>query len=100
MTKRMIGRFMILLICAAAALGLFTAAALAEGEITTWGELQAALNAGGTVTLTQDIAASSSDSALTVPSGTTVTLDLNGRTIDRKRTFRYNSGYLIIKKVN
>ena len=34
-TKRMIVRFMILLLCAEAAPGLFTAAAQAEGGITT-----------------------------------------------------------------
>ena len=54
-----------------------------NSEITTWGELQAALNAGGTVTLTKNITASYSDTALTVPSGVTVTLDLNNFVIDR-----------------
>ena len=54
-----------------------------SSEITTWGELQAALNAGGTITLTKNIRASSSDTALIVPSGVTVTLDLNNFVIDR-----------------
>ncbi|SDM09481.1 hypothetical protein SAMN04487833_1731, partial [Sarcina sp. DSM 11001] len=54
-----------------------------DGGITTWNELQTALNAGGTVTLTQDITAGANDSALSVSSGLTVVLDLNGYTIDR-----------------
>ena len=96
MKKQMTGRFMILLLCAAAALGLFTAAAQAEGGITTWAELQAALKAGGTVTLTEKITASSGSRALTVPSGTTVTLDLNGCTIDRNMTGASADGYAIV----
>ena len=87
---------MLLLLCAAAALGLFTAAAQADDGITTWDELQAALRAGGTVTLTESITASSGSSALTVPSGTTVTLDLNGCTIDRNMTWSSAEGYAIV----
>ena len=52
-------------------------------EITGWAELQAAFSAGGSVVLQQDVTAVASDSALTVPSGKNVTLDLNGYTIDR-----------------
>ena len=51
--------------------------------ITSWAELQAALNAGGTVTLTQDITAADGDSYLTVPSGVDATLNLAGFTLDR-----------------
>lgn len=58
-----------------------------DQEITTWSELQTALNAGGTVTLTQDITAGENDSGLIInnPDATPnlyVTLDLNGHTID------------------
>ena len=50
---------------------------------TPWQTLQNALNAGGTVTLDKNYTALASDSALEVPAGVTVTLDLNGHTIDR-----------------
>ena len=46
---------------------------------TPWELLQAQLNAGGTVTLTNDVTAADIDESLTV--STTVTLDLNGHTL-------------------
>ena len=49
--------------------------------ITTWSELQSALDAGGTVTLTQDVIAGEEDRSLNINS-TNVTLDLNGHIID------------------
>ena len=84
MTKRLIVRGLMLLICALAALGLFAGSAFADGGITTWAELQAAFNAGGTVTLTQDIAASASngDMGLNIPAGVSVTLNLGGHTLN------------------
>ena len=56
-----------------------------KAELTTeWRTLQAALNAGGTVTLDKDYKATPSvETYLTIPSGVDVTLDLNGHTIDR-----------------
>ncbi|MBO6302537.1 MAG: hypothetical protein J6N15_08890 [Ruminiclostridium sp.] len=60
--------------------------ASAETEFTeaaTWTELKDALTAGGDVRLTGNVTAGNSDTALVVPSGKTVTLDLNGHTIDR-----------------
>ncbi|MBR6029987.1 MAG: right-handed parallel beta-helix repeat-containing protein [Clostridia bacterium] len=69
------------------------AAASADG-ITTWSELQIALSAGGTVTLTQDLTAGPGDGMLQV-SGT-VTLDLNGHTLDRNRTAADADGHVII----
>ena len=51
-------------------------------DITTWAQLQTALNTGGTITLTHNITATASDTALEVPTGKTVTLDLAGHTID------------------
>jgi len=68
------------------------------GAITSWSALQTALNAGGTVTLTQNVTASSTDSALTIGSGVTVTLDLKGFTVDRGLTSESpvdNGGYVI-----
>ncbi len=64
----------------------YTIAVTDDLGITSWAGLQAALNAGGTVTLTHDITAADGDSCLEVPDGMTVTLDLNGHTIDRGLT--------------
>ena len=63
-----------------------TASAASAAEVSTWSELQTAFMNGGDIQLTTDITAGDSDSALTVPSRKTVTLDLNGHTIDRKLT--------------
>ena len=58
--------------------------AYAEGD--NWAGLQEKINAGGTIKLEQDYTAGDSDTALIVPEGKTVTLDLNGHTIDRGLT--------------
>ncbi len=50
---------------------------------SAWGVLQAALDAGGTVTLDHDYTAGENDGALVIPENTDVTLDLNGHVIDR-----------------
>lgn len=46
-----------------------------------WSQLVSAFSEGGVVTLTQDVAAQEGDGRLAVPSGKTVTLDLNGHTL-------------------
>ena len=94
MIKRLLGRFLPLLLCAIAALGLFTASAHADG-ITTWAELQAAFNAGGTITLTQNVVAGENDGPLTVPSGKTVILDLKGFGVDRNLYEPTEDGYVL-----
>ena len=66
-----------------------------ESKINTWVKLQAAFDAGGEVTLTQDITAEASDNALVVPSSKTVILDLTGHTIDRGLTTPTPDGYVI-----
>ena len=97
MTKQLTGRCLILLLCAALALGLFTVNAFADGGITTWAELQTAISADGTVTLTEDITATAADTApLTVPKNVTVTLDLNGCTLSRGLTEPMKNGSVII----
>ena len=53
---------------------------------TTWSELQSAFNNGGTVTLSDDITAGKDDSYLTVASGKTVVLDLNGHILSKNRS--------------
>ena len=60
-----------------------TASATGATEVSTWAELKSAFNNGGDVTLTGDVTAQGTDSALVVPEGKTVTLDLNGHTINR-----------------
>ena len=60
-----------------------TASAAGTTEVSTWSDLQNAFNSGGEIQLTTDITAGNNDSALEVPSGKTVTLDLNGHTINR-----------------
>ncbi len=52
----------------------------------TWAGLQTLLDAGGTVKLLCDVTAGALNSNLQVPTGVTVTLDLNGHTIDRALT--------------
>ncbi|MBQ8462985.1 MAG: leucine-rich repeat protein [Prevotella sp.] len=62
------------------------ATAWADTEVSTWSELQTALNSSGTVKLTADITASSSESRLSITSAVTVTLDLNGHILSRGLT--------------
>ena len=64
---------------------------------TTWDELGVVLQTGGTVTLKQDIIRTGTDTNnfLEVPSGVTVTLDLNGHTINRALTAATAYGYVI-----
>ena len=78
-------------------LSLLPVPALAEGStpVMTWADLQAAFNAGGSITLQQGISAGGEDCALTVPSGVEVALDLNGHTIDRRLTSAVASGNVI-----
>ena len=70
----------------------------AQGEaalMKPWSALQSQLNAGGTVTLTRDVTAGESDTALVIPSDKTVTLDLAGFTIDRGLTSATENGNVI-----
>ena len=55
----------------------------AATEVDDWTELQTALSAGGNVKLTGNVAwPEDPDAVLEIPENTTVTLDLNGHTID------------------
>ena len=82
--------------------------ATTDGEaalVTEWAHLQTLLNAGGSIKLdagelagSGDITATACDTAaLTVPAGKTVTLDLNGHSIDRGLSGKdaVNNGYVI-----
>ncbi|MCR4841924.1 MAG: hypothetical protein K5840_01535, partial [Eubacterium sp.] len=68
--------------------------------VSTWSELYSALQAGGSIQLSADVTYGEGDgnyaeTALTVPYGITVTLDLNGYTIDRGLTASTTDGYVI-----
>ncbi len=53
-----------------------------ESEMT-WSDLQAALDEGGEIVLPNDVTAEAEDSALVVPPGVTVSLELDGHSLDR-----------------
>ena len=54
--------------------------AAVDGE-TTWADLKVALEAGGTVSLGNDVIRSTNE-FIDIPSGVTATLDLNGHVLD------------------
>ena len=64
--------------------------------IDSWAALQSAMTNGGVIKLTQNITATSTDAALTVPEGNTVVLELNGQTINRALTSAAANGSVII----
>jgi hypothetical protein len=65
--------------------------------VTTWADLKAKMEAGGYIRLDADVTDpdKTSGSYLYVPSGKTVTLDLNGHTIDRGLTEKTTCGFVI-----
>ena len=81
---------------AALCMVLLAAAGTAAADDMTWADLQQALNTGGTVSLDSDVIASASDEALIVPQGVTVTLDLNGHTINRGLSEVAENGSVIV----
>ena len=67
-----------------------------EAQVSTWAELQDALtNApdGGTVILSNDL--TGSGTMLSFPTGKSVTLDLNGYTLNQNRTTAHANGHVI-----
>ncbi len=59
---------------------------ITDGDITNWAALQGAIiNAedDSTITLSQTLTAGEDDTRLSVPEGRSITIDLNGNTIDR-----------------
>ena len=67
-----------------------------EGPVTGWAALQAAINNGGVIKLGENVTAESTNAALTVPSGKTVVLELNGFNINRALTSAVENGSVII----
>lgn len=65
-------------------------------DVGSWSELQTAISAGGAITLSEDVTASAGEGALTVPANVTVTLDLNGHTIDRALEAETTNGSVIV----
>ncbi len=63
--------------------------------VTTWADLTAALNEGGFIRLGDGVTPDEGGTALMIPSGKTVTLDLNGHTIDRALAGAEDDGYVI-----
>ena len=76
-------RFGLMLALAAMVAVFMTPNMLAYAEGDDWAGLQDKFSAGGTITLDQDYKAGDNDTALEVPEGKEVILDLNGHTIDR-----------------
>ena len=79
--KRIAGRAALLLtvLC-------FICLARADSGIGSWSALQEAIDSavsGDTIVLTGDLTAGASDTALVIPDGPEITLDLNGFTLDR-----------------
>ena len=64
-------------------------------ENTPWFTLNEKLGKGGTVTLTDNVTATDNDVALMIPHGVTVTLDLNGYTLDRNLSSAKENGFVI-----
>ena len=67
-------------------------------EAADYEALQAALNAGGTVALSQDVVLPEGSASLTVPSGVTATLDLNGKSLIKKQNMPDENGTIIVNE--
>ena len=70
------------------------------GSVTTrivdnWTDLNAALKINGIVDLADDVTAGSGDGSLQVSGGVTVTLNMNGHTIDRHLSASANLGHVL-----
>lgn len=66
----------------------FICSARADTGIDSWSALQGAINSaesGDTIVLTEDLTAGESDTALFIPDGMKIKLDLNGFTLDRNQ---------------
>ena len=85
-----------LLLALVLATGLLPVTALATDtkKVSTWEELRAALTEGGDIILDADVTAGWNDNALTIATGITATLDLNGHIVDRDLWSAKGSGYV------
>lgn len=71
-----------------------TTAVWAQTSVSTDSELRSAIANGANITVTADI--DLSNSTLSIPSGTTVTINLNGHTLDRRLNSRGEEGGQVI----
>ena len=83
---------------------IYTASVTVDGKtysdskvVSFWEALQKAINAASngteeTITLVHDCTATATDTALIIPAGKNITIDLNGHTIDRKRNEPVENG--------
>ena len=67
-----------------------------KAPVTGWAALQTAMTNGGVIKLGENVTAASTDTALTVPAGKTVVLELNGFNINRALTSAVENGSVII----
>ena len=74
---------------------LLAAAGTAAADIMSWPELEMALHAGGTFSLGDDVTAYAHEEPIVILEGVTVTLDLNGHTIDRGLSEAVENGSVI-----
>ena len=68
-------------------------------ELSAWVKLQAAIDAladSGTITLTEACVAGADDTALVIPEGSTITIDLNGCAIDRNLYDPIENGCVLV----
>ena len=71
----------------------FICSARADSGIESWSALQDAIDSavsGDTIVLTGNVTAGESDTALVIPDGVEITLDLNGFTLDRNQKTRFD----------
>ena len=85
-----------ILMLAAICMVMLAAAGTAAGDDMTWGDLKQAMTTSSTISLDNDVIASAGDEMLVVPSGVTVTLDLNSHTISRGLTEVTEDGSVIL----
>ena len=71
----------------------------ADSDLESWSSLQEAISgaeSGDIIALTVDVTAGESDTALVIPDGMKITLDLNGFTVDRnQKTYSGADGTVI-----
>ncbi len=85
-----------ILLLAVICTALLAVACTAVADDMTWADLKQALTVNGTISLDDDVIASAGDEMLVVPTGVTVTLDLNSHTISRGRTEVVEDGSVIL----
>ena len=92
-------RFLSILLATLMVVSLLSTTALAA-DVSTWANLQSAINSaspGETITLTESLTCDTGDS-LEIPSGSVITIDLNGYTLDHGLSAVDSNGSVIVVK--